>query len=126
MQFIDSARFMASSLSNLVNNCSKGIHKIKYKYGHNNKKCETCGIIYKVCNCFLEYTNFKDDLTEYKYKQNTRFLNTYKYSNHDNNKFILLLRKAVYFYEYMGDWKKFNETSLPEIVDFYRVCIRIL
>ena len=116
---------MASSLSNLVNNCSKGIHKIKYKYGHNNKKCKTCGIIYKVCNCFLEYTNFKDDLTEYKYKQNARFLNTYKYSNHDNNKFILLFRKAVYSYEYMGDWKKFNETSLPEIVDFYRVCIRI-
>ena len=28
---------MASSLSNLVNNLSKGIHKIKCKYGHDNK-----------------------------------------------------------------------------------------
>ena len=31
LQFIDSARFMASSLSNLVNNLSEGIHKIKCK-----------------------------------------------------------------------------------------------
>ena len=29
LQFIDSARFMASSLSNLVNNLPEGIHKIK-------------------------------------------------------------------------------------------------
>ena len=29
LQFIDSARFMVSSLSNLVNNLSEGIHKIK-------------------------------------------------------------------------------------------------
>ena len=27
---------------------------------------ETCGIKYKYCDCFLEYTNFKDDLIEYK------------------------------------------------------------
>ena len=26
------------------------------------KKCETCGIKYKYCDCFLEYTNFKDYL----------------------------------------------------------------
>ena len=30
---------MASSLSNLVNDLAKGIHKIKYKYEHDNKKC---------------------------------------------------------------------------------------
>ena len=35
LKFMESARFMASSLSNLVNNLSKGIHKIKCKYGHN-------------------------------------------------------------------------------------------
>ena len=39
---------MASSLSNLINNFSEGIHKIKYKYGHDNKKCETCGVTYEV------------------------------------------------------------------------------
>ena len=45
--------------------------------------------------------------------------NTYKFSNHDNNKFILLLQKGVYPYEYVDDWEKFNETSLPEKEDFY-------
>ena len=55
---------MASSLSNLVNNLSEGIHKIKCKYGHGNKKSETCRIKYKNCECFLEYESFKDDLIE--------------------------------------------------------------
>ena len=30
------------------------------------KKIETCGIKYKYYDCFLQYTNFKDDLIEYK------------------------------------------------------------
>ena len=38
LQFIDSTRFMTSSLSNLVNNLSVGIHKIKCKHGHDDKK----------------------------------------------------------------------------------------
>ena len=29
------------------------------------------------------------------------------------------MRKGVYPYEYMDDWKKFSETSLPEKEDFY-------
>ena len=52
-------------------------------------------------------------------KLKERFLNTYKFSNHNNNKFILLLREGVYPYEYMDDWEKFNETSLLEKQDFY-------
>ena len=43
---------MASALSNLAN-LSEGIHKIKSKYGHNDKKYETCRI--KYCDCFLEH-----------------------------------------------------------------------
>ena len=91
------------------------------------KNVKICGIKYKNCDCFLEQTNFKDDLTKYKrfccnknYQQKfdkklkERFSNTYKFSNQDNNKFILLLRKDVYPYEYMDDQKKFSETSLPE------------
>ena len=58
---------MASSLSNHVNNLSKEIRKNKFRYGHDDKKCETCGSQYKYCDCFLEYANSKDDLTEYKY-----------------------------------------------------------
>ena len=38
LQFIDSARFMTSLLSSLVNNLSGGIHRIKCKYGHDDKK----------------------------------------------------------------------------------------
>ena len=123
---------MPSSLSNLVNNPSQGIHRIKCKFGHDDKKCEICRIKYKYIDCFLEYINFKDDLIEYKClccnknyqhkfdeKLKKRFFNTYKFSNNHNNKFILLLRKGVYPYAYMDDWKKFNETSLPEKEDFY-------
>ena len=30
------------------------------------------------------------------------------------------MQKGFYPYEYMDDWEKFNETSLPEKEDFYR------
>ena len=50
LQFIDTAQLMASSLSNLVNNLSEGIHKIKCKYRHEDKECENCGIKSKYCN----------------------------------------------------------------------------
>ena len=46
---------MASSLSNLVNSLAEGIHKIKNKCGHDDKKSKICGIKYKDCSCFLEY-----------------------------------------------------------------------
>ena len=45
---------MASSLLNLVNNLSEGLHGIKCKLGHCDKKFEKCGIKYKYCDCFLE------------------------------------------------------------------------
>ena len=131
LQFIDSARFMVSLLSNIVNNLSEGIHKIKCEFGHYEKKCGTFGIKYKHCLCSLECINFKDDLVEYKclccnknYQRKfeeelkQRFFNTYKFSNHGNNKFILLLQKVVYPYEHMGNWEKFNETPLLETEDF--------
>ena len=49
-----------------------------------------------------------------------RLFNTYKFPKHDINKFISLLQKGVYPYEYMNDLKKFNELPLPEKQDFYR------
>ena len=58
--------FKARSISNLANNLAEGIHKIKCKNEHENKKCKTCGINYEDCNCFLEYTIFKDNSIEYK------------------------------------------------------------
>ena len=75
--------------------------------------------------------NFKNGLREYKCsccdnnyqekfdeKLKERFFNTYKFPNHDNNKFVLLLQKDIYFSEYMNDWEKLNKTSLPEKEDF--------
>ena len=46
---------MTISLSNLVNNLSEEIHKIRCIYGHDNKKCARCGLKYKNYNCFLQY-----------------------------------------------------------------------
>ena len=51
--FIDGTRFMTSSLSNLVDNLAHGIHKIKCKYRHNNKKQEKCEINCKYCKCCI-------------------------------------------------------------------------
>ena len=66
LQFIDSVRFVASSFSNLVNNFTKGIHKIKCKFRYCNKIFKTCKTKYKNFDCFLEYIIFKDDLIESK------------------------------------------------------------
>ena len=57
---------MPSSLSNLANNFSELVHKTKCKYRHDSKKCETCRIKYRYCDCFLEYMNFLDSLIECK------------------------------------------------------------
>ena len=48
-----------------------------------------------------------------------KFPRTYKFCNSDLNKFVLLLRKSVYPYEYMDSWERFNETSLPSKKYFY-------
>ena len=47
------------------------------------------GIKYKYFDCFLEYTNFKDDVIGYKCKYK------FKFYNQNNNKFFLLFRKGV-------------------------------
>ena len=43
---------MASSLSSLINNLSKGIQKIKCKCRHDDKIGETCRVKYKNCDFF--------------------------------------------------------------------------
>ena len=91
-----------------------------------------CGIQYTYCDYFLEHTNLKDDLIAYRclccsknYQHKfhetlkEKCSNTYKFSNRNNNNFILLLQKGIYPYENMNGWKKFNEISLPEKEDCY-------
>ena len=69
-------------------------------------------IKYKCLSCNKNYSNKIDE------KLKKRFKNKFKFSNNDTNKFILLLRKVVYPYEYMDQWGKFNETTLPEKEEF--------
>ena len=44
-KFIDRAKYLSSSLSDLVNNCYEGIQRIQCKYKHDDKKkSNLCGI----------------------------------------------------------------------------------
>ena len=43
---------------------------------------------------------------------------TYKFCDGNLNKFVLLLRKGLYSYDYMDSWERFNETSLPPKKNF--------
>ena len=65
-------------------------------------------LIFKCLNCNKSYDK------DFNKKVINRFSRTYKFCNGDINKFILLLRKGVHPYEYMGSWERFDETSLPE------------
>ena len=128
LKFIYSVKFISCSLSNLVENLSEGIDKIKRKYRHNNEKCE---IQYKDCECNLEYTNVKDELLIYKclsckgnYKKfdedlQKEFANLLKFCSLGIHKFILMLWKVVYPFEYIDDWGKFIERSLHEKEEIY-------
>ena len=53
LQFIDGARFMASSLSNLVNNFSEGIHRIKCKFGDEEKNVKFVELYISIATVFL-------------------------------------------------------------------------
>ena len=116
IKFIDSARFIATSLSNFVDNLKEGDHKIKYKD----------------YDCFLEYKIGEDNLIKYNClscnkdypnkinkELKTYSKKTFKFSNNDINEIVLLLRKGIYPFEYMDDWGMFHETASPKKEDFY-------
>ena len=112
IKFIDSYKFMSTSLSNLVNNLSDRVH---------NDKCTDC-------KSYLDYMTTKDEqqrctqliFWRFECKKNDekdlneelikRFANIYEFCDGDINKFILLLRKGVHPYEYMDSWGRFDET----------------
>ena len=48
-----------------------------------------------------------------------KFPSTFKLGKGNIDKFILLLKKGVYPYEYMDGWERFDETELPLIDKFY-------
>ena len=107
---------MSLSLSELVDNLSEGIH---------NNKCSDCKsnldyiktknekLILECYNCKQRYIKkFNKELIK-------RFASTYEFCNNDLNKFVLLLRKGVYPYEYMDTWERFSEMSVPSKENFY-------
>ena len=111
IKFIDSFRFMSSSLSSLVDNLSDEFH------------CDKC----IDCKSYLDFMITKDDqlilrCSECKknYKKDfnkgliNRFANTYEFWNKDINKLSLLLRKGIYPYEYIDSRERLDETSLPD------------
>ena len=53
---------MARSPSKLDINFAEETHKINENMDMITNKCQTCGINYKDCKCFLKYTNVKDNL----------------------------------------------------------------
>ena len=116
LKFIDSFRFMSSSLSNLVDNLSEGLHSGKCT------DCKSCldYMITKgdqlIFRCFERRKNYKKDLNNELIK---RFANIYLFCNEDINKYMLLLRKVVYPYEHMDSWERFDGTSLPDKEAFY-------
>ena len=102
---------MSTSLSSLVDNLFEKLH---------SDKCRDCKfeLYYMsfednqlIFQCFECKRNYMKDFNKESIK---RFVNTYEFCNGDINKFILLLRKGVYPYEYMGSWERFNQTSLPD------------
>ena len=107
---------MSSSLSSLVDNFSEGLHSDKCT------DCKSCldYVITKddqlIFGCFECKKNYEKDFNKELIK---RFGNIYKFCNKDISKFILLLRKGVYPYEYMDSWERFDETSLPDKEAFY-------
>ena len=116
INFFDSFRFMATSLSKLVDNLAEGVH---------NDKCNKCRSSLCFVNAMNETLIFEcvDCKKEYKNKLNKklieRFSNVYEFCDYDINKFMILLRKGVYPCEYMDEWNKSDEKELPSKGSFY-------
>ena len=99
LRFIDSFRFMSTSLSELVDNMSGIFNSIECKSCIENNRCERCK---KLIEGLIE-----------------KFPSVYQFCNYNLSKFVLLLRKSVYLYEFMDSWEKFDETILPPKEAFY-------
>ena len=116
LKFIDSFRFMSSSLSSLVDNLSHGLHCDKYI----DWKSYLAYMITKddqlIFRCFECKKNYQKD---YNKDLINRSASKYEFCNKHINTFILLLRKGIYPYEYINSWERFDETLLSDKETFY-------
>ena len=82
-------------------------------YGLHSDKCTDCDSCHSdqlIFRCFECKKNDKNDLNNKLIK---RFANIYEFCHEDINKFILLLRKGVYSYEYMECGKDLTKHHCP-------------
>ena len=117
-KFTDSMRSMISSLSQSINKISK----IDNKISQIDKKVTENKFADSMRSVTASLLQFIHEETDKKISQTAlieKFPNTYQLCNKDLNKFGLLLRKGVCPYEYMDDWKRFKEESLPDKESFY-------
>ena len=93
-------------------------------------KCKICKERRKIKSA-CDFVGLKNNKLKYECKEckerwlkpinglTKKFPNIYQFCNGYIHKFVLLLRKCVYPYEYMDSWEKFNETSIPPKEAFY-------
>ena len=124
LQFLDSARFMASWLLNLVDNLPEWNHTINWRHGHGDKKLNECNT--KIMSVvLLEYTNVEHNIIQYnclhckkkkQKKKNRLHCENLKMKSLININLLtisitlfFLLRRYVYLFRYMDDWEKLNK-----------------
>ena len=91
---------MSTSLSKLVDNLSEGLHnnkQVNCKSFLDYMRTKNEKLIFK---CFICKQNYEKDFNKELIK---RFANIYEFCCKNLNKFILLLIKGVYSYEYMDN-----------------------
>ena len=115
-KFVDNMRSMMTSLSQSINKISE----IDRKMSQLDKKEQKNKSIENMRSMVSSLSQSTDKVSEIDKKISyasliEKFPNTYQLCNKDLNKFALLLRKGVYPYEYMDNWERFNEESLPNI-----------
>ena len=142
LKFVDSQRFMNSSLAKLVgylsdiketcketdkfiNNMrsSASIKKSINNYSKLDKKEThefTDNLRAKTTSLLRHTDRYEEICNKIKMRDlKERFPNTYQLCDDDLNKFMLLLRKGVYPYQYTDSSEKFNKTTLPTKEEFY-------
>ena len=67
---------------------------------------------YKCKECKTSHTKLTNESIK-------NFPTLYNFCNVDLNKFFLLLTKGIYPYEYMDNWKRFDENTIPPKEAFY-------
>ena len=112
---------MSASLSDPADNlygifysieCKSCMEKIKI-----NSECcfvelKNSRLIYRCKDCKNEWKRPIEELIR-------KFPSIYQFCNGNLNKFILLVRKGLYPYEYIDNWEKFDETTIRPKEAFY-------